>query len=154
VTTAALWRDALAALEVRHPNGRSRVVLDVFDGDPPVLYVGLDETTCTLTGKVMPDFAISNVRLACWPGVRLAQQWFAAAWAGYLMHESLELVTLAGDRTAKVLDPHAEPYAANPLNRCLREGFPSELTPEALQATLCLVMEPHHAAQLMEDSLR
>lgn len=138
---ATCWRAALAGLEVRHPNGRSRAVLRVSDGDPPVLYVGLDETTCTLTGERKVDFAISCVRLTYWPGERLARAWFAAAWAGYLLHEALELVTLAGDRAAKVLDPHAAPYATNPLNRGLRDGFPVELTPSSLLATLRLVMD-------------
>lgn len=113
-----------------------------------MLYVGLDETTCTLTGKVMRDFTISCVRLTYFPGVRLAQAWFAAAWAGYLLHESLELVTLAGDRAAKVLDPHAEPYTTNPINRGLRVGFPVELTPQTLLATLRLVMDPADADAL------
>jgi hypothetical protein len=133
---AVHWRDALAALEVRHPNGRSQVVLRVIDGGPPQLYVGLDETTCTLTGETKRDFAISTVKLTYWPGVTLAQQWFAAAWVGYLQHEALELVTIAGDRGRKVLDPHAEPYSTNPLNRGLRVGFPVELEPTSLAETL------------------
>lgn len=145
---AKYWEGALAELDVRHPNGRSQVVLHVSDGAPAILYIGLAETTCTLTDAVMKDFAISNVRLAYWPGARLAQAWFAAAWVGYLQHEALELVTLAGDRAAKVLDPHAAPYATNPLNRGLRVGFPAELTPASLLATLRLVMDPADADAL------
>lgn len=140
-----LWRAALHALEVRHPNGMSKVVLRVTDGDAPMLHVGLDETTCTMTGAPKRNFCISNVRLTYWPGTRVAQAWFAAAWSGYLQHEALELVTLAGDRSQKVLDPHAEPYQANPWNRGLRDGFPVELTPATLLATLRIVMEPADA---------
>lgn len=149
--SAERWRAALAGLEVRHPNGRSRVVLRVSDGDPPSLYIGLDETVCTLTGRTMRDFAISNVRLAYWPGTDLARMWFAAAWAGYCQHEALELVTLAGDRGAKVLDPHAEPYPTNPYNRGLRDGFPVELTPATMIDTLALAMPRAAAEHLVGD---
>lgn len=148
----ALWRDALAALEVRHPNGRSHVVLEIDSNDPPRLYVGLDETWCTLTGERKAPFAISTVTLTYFPGARLAQQWFAAAFSGYLQHEALELVTLAGDRNARVLDPHAEPYATNPVNRGLRDGFPVELTPASLLDTLALVMPRADAVRLVEAS--
>ena len=147
---ARSWRSALADLEVRHPNGRSQVVLRVTDGDPPELYVGLDETTCTLTGETKRDFAISTVRLLYWPGRTLAQQWFACAFIGYLQHEALELVTVRGDRSRKVLDPHAEPYATNPLNRGLRVGFPTELTPTTLEQTLLLVM-PYSEMRALVD---
>ena len=139
------WRDALSALEVRHPNGRSKVILRVQDGDPPELYVGLDETTCTATGAIKRDFAISTVRLTYWPGTDLAQKWFAAAFAGYIQHEALEFVTIAGRRDLRPLDPHAEPYIENPQNRGLRDGFPVELTMRSLEATLDLVM-PHDDA--------
>ena len=146
---AANWRPALADLEVRHPNGRSSVVLRVTDGDPPELYVGLDETTCTLTGETKRDFAISTVKLLYWPGRTLAQQWFACAWVGYLQHEALELVTARGDRSRKVLDPHAEPYAENILNRGLRVGFPVELTPNTMVETLSLVVNRDEAVRMV-----
>ena len=152
VDVAGAWRDALAALEVRHPNGRSRIIIQVHDGVPATLYVGLDVTACTLTGEDKYDLPVSNFRLMYWPGVRAAQAWFAAMWASYLQHEVLELVTLAGDHAAKILDPHAEPYAINPYNRCLRDGLPGELTPEALRATLRLVMDDADAVALMEAS--
>lgn len=152
MTLAAQWWAALSGLEVRHPNGRSRPVLQVLTTEPPQLYVGLDETTCTLTGEPRRDFAISTVALTYFPGERLARRWFAAAWAGYCQHEALELVTLVGDRAAKVLDPHAEPYATNPVNRGLRVGFPVELTPWTLLQTLCLVMDQDAAVELMNEA--
>lgn len=139
---AEQWWQALAPLAVRHPNGRSRCVLRIDDGDPPQLYVGLDETTCTHDGHVMRDFAISTVKLCVWPGERLARAWFAAAWCGYLQHEALEMVTLNG---TAVLDPHAEPYATNPVNRGLRDGFPVELTMNSIVEALALVMSRDEA---------
>lgn len=145
---AHLWSAAVDMLRVRHPNGRSRCVLRIIDGDPPQLYVGLDETTCTRDGHVMRDFAISTVKLTYFPGVRLARAWFAAAWVGYLQHEALEIVTIDG---AAVLDPHAGPYATNPLNRGLRDGFPVELTPATLLETLKLVMDDEDARRMMEN---
>lgn len=145
----AAWYRALYHVDVRHPNGHSNCVLRVIDGDPPQLYVGLDETTCTRDGHVMRDFAISTIKLLYWPGERLARMWFAAAWIGYLQHEALELVTVSG---MPVLDPHAEPYPTNPLNRGLRAGFPVELTPDTLFRTLLLVMdEPDAIATVNVD---
>jgi hypothetical protein len=146
---AANWFEAVHRLEIRHPNGRSKPILRVIDGDPPQLYVGLDETMCTLTGAVKRDFAISTVKLAFWPGMRLAHMWLAAAWAGYCQHEALELVTLAGDRASKPLDPHAEPYETNPCNRGLRDGFPVELTLDTMVETLALVMPRDDAHALV-----
>lgn len=144
---ASAWRSALSALDIRHPNGRSSCVLRVADGDPPVLYVGLDETICTQDpSKAMRDFAISNVKLTYWPGEQLARAWFAAAWAGYLQHEALELVRVDG---RPVLNPHDEPYITNPQNRGLRDGFPVELIPSTLAKTLALVMPWDDAAAMV-----
>ena len=145
---ARQWHDAIEPVILRHPNGRSRVILRLIDGDPPALYVGLDETTCTLNGAVKRDFAISTVSLTFFPGETLARQWIAAAWAGYCQHEALELATV-GDLATKILDPHAEPYATNPYNRGLRDGLPTELTPETLCKALCVVMDEGGAGPLM-----
>lgn len=131
------WRSTIAGVTLRHPNGISRPVLRLIDGDPLRLYVGLDETRCTRDGHAMGDFAISTVTLTYFPGERLARIWLAAAWVGYLQHEALELVTIDG---RAVIDPHAEPYATNPANRGLRDGLPVELTPETLVAALVLIM--------------
>ena len=135
---AEQWLQALAPVVLRHPNGRSRAVLRLIDGDPPQLYVGLDETACTSDPtKTMRDFAISTVKLIYFPGERLARMWLAAAWCGYICHEALELVTVDGKA---VLDPHAEPYPSNPYNRGLRDGFPVELNSTTLFDALRLVM--------------
>lgn len=135
--SADQWRVALADVVLRHPNGRSMPVLRLIDGSPSSLYVGLDRTWCTSDGHEMVDFAISTVKLTYFPGEVLARAWFAAAWVGYLQHEALELVTVGG---RAVLDPHAEPYVLNPVNRGLRDGFPVELTPLTLRRALRLVM--------------
>lgn len=150
MTILEQWRDALALVVLRHPNGRSVPVLRLLDGDPPQLYVGLDETTCTSDpSKTMRDFAISCVALTYFPGARLARMWLAAAWCGYLGHELLELVTVDG---CAVLDPHAEPYATNPCNRGLRDGLPVQLTPESLIAALGVVMDKADAVSLVMEN--
>lgn len=136
-TVADRWCMALADVQLRHPNGFSTAIVRVSTGSPPQLYVGLDRTHCTKTGALMDDFAISTVGLTFWPGADAARAWLAAAWVGYLQHEALELVTVAG---RAVLDPHAAPYPENPYNRGLRCGFPVELTPRTLIRTLMVVM--------------
>jgi hypothetical protein len=147
-SVADQWRAALADVVVRHPDRRSKPVLRVVDGDPPVLYVGLDVAHCTADdAKEMRDFAIANVHLHCFPGIALARAWLAAAWVGYLQHEALELVTVGG-LTDKVLDPHADPYPTNPLNRGLRDGFPNHLRPFDIYRTLCLVTDKKTASKM------
>lgn len=141
------WRDALAPVVLRHPNGQSRVILRLTcRPDAPRLHVSLDRNPCTVTGKIQTDFAISDVGLTFFPGERLARMWIACAWVGFLSHEALELVTI-GDYATKVLDPHAEPYATNPQNRPLREALPAMLTPETLLRALAVVMGDLDAAQ-------
>lgn len=143
------WRAALAPLVVRHPDRRCKPVVEVRDGDPPTLYVGLDRAWSTAAPKNPPrqPFAISNVALTYFPGDDLARKWFAAAWAGYLMHEGLELVTV-GDLETRPLDPHEDPYQTNPYNRCLRDGFPPTLDAVALYRALQVVMCEWEAARL------
>jgi hypothetical protein len=148
---ADLWRAAIADVRLRHPNGRSTPILRISSGTPPEMYVGLDATTCTLTGKLMVDFSISTIVLTYWPGVRVAQMWMAAAWVGYLQHEALELATVGG---RAIIDPHAEPYASNPANRGLRYGMPPVLTPITLAQTLALVLPHDMAAVVAYGSLK
>lgn len=137
------WRRALAGLRVRHPDPAGRPRFHVTDDG--VLHVGCGNVHDTLTGDLR-DLPICSVRLTFFPGDDLARQWFAAAWAGYLSHEALELVTHDG---APPLDPHAEPYELNPCNRGLRDGFPNHLTPESLLRTLEVVMPPDAARALV-----
>lgn len=127
---AHLWFVALSAIDARHPNGISRTRMLI--SRDAVLRVEVDRILDTrdLLTEMRSPFVISCVRLACWPGERRAQEWFAAAWAGYIQHEALELVTVDG---LPVLDPHAEPYATNPWNRSLRDGFPPVLTEQTMR---------------------
>lgn len=131
------WFDALFGIVARHPNGLSRTLLTISSDD--VLTVALDRTLDTrdLATEMRAPFVISCVRLTFFPGEQRAREWFAAAFAGYVMHEALELVTFGG---RAVLDPHAEPYATSPANRCLRDGFPPVLTDETLARAMKVVL--------------
>lgn len=134
---AHLWFVALSAIDARHPNGLSRTRLLI--SRDAVLRVEVDRILDTrdLATPMRSPFVISCVRLTFFPGEGAARAWFAAAWAGYVMHEALELVTV--DSKA-ILDPHAEPYATNPANRCLRDGFPPALTPETMARAMRVVL--------------
>lgn len=137
------WRDALSPVDIRHPNAESVVQLRLVDDQIPRLTVSLDATRDTVDGHRRENFQISTVRLPYFPGVRLAQAWIAAAWAGYVMHESLELVTVGGVRP---IDPHGEKICSHrlspyPFDRGLRDGLPHLLTPATLLRTLCVVMD-------------
>lgn len=145
------WASALQGLDVRHPRADSAPSLVLLDGDPPVLQVSVKMHVSTVDDTPILELPISSVRLCIWPGVTLARQWLAAAWAGYLQHEALELVTV-GERTERPLDPHAEPYATNPYNRGLRDGFPVELTWLSLRRALCVVMHDSDAQRLLRAS--
>lgn len=142
----ARWSAALAKVVVRHPNRESRVIVRVSEGDPPVLHLALDATRCTADpDRIRAPFTISDVTLTYFPGEQLAQTWLAAAWAGYLQHEALELVTLGDDLNARVIDPHAPPYT---FDRGLRQGLPVVLTEDTLFQTLIAVM-PRSAARAL-----
>lgn len=154
---AQKWSDAIALMEVRHPDRRSRAVLRVERGSPPSLHVALENAHSTVDDALLPRFKIASVALSYFPGEALAQQWLAAAWVGYLQHEALELVRAWCFTDAfalemfPVLDPHAEPYQSNPYNRGLRDGFPPVLTSQTLLATLRLVMDDRAARELTGD---
>lgn len=137
------WREAFSGLRVRHPDpGAKPWRLFTDDG---ILHVGCGNVHDTLT-SALRDLPICSVRLTYFPGPDLARKWFAAAWAGYIQHEALELVTHDG---VSPLNPHEEPYETNPYNRGLRNGFPSVLTPDALQRALEVVMDPSAAEILV-----
>lgn len=152
------WRDALGGLTVRHPDRRSRPRVEVMPGlgGGTAVRVSVDHVTSTRSSKLAPRgewieaLDISTVEIDFWPGEKLARQWFAAAWAGYCMHEALELVE--GPDGEPPLDPHAEPYATNPINRCLRDAFPPHLDKHRMWKTLCLVMPEDAASDLMRSA--
>lgn len=143
MTIAEQWRAALDGVEVRYPDPCKRPVIQLHDD---VLLVMVEGQKCNVTGTPFPKFVVSNVRLKYFPGDDLARKWLAAAWAGYLQHEALELVSWRGTRP---LDPHTEPYPTHPFNRGLYDGLPTELTPTTLRRTLEVVMSPSAADELI-----
>jgi hypothetical protein len=151
---ARQWIEALRPVILRHPNPESAVVLEITIRDRVHLHVALDRArdTSDLT-KWMPTrpFRIASVELTHFPGLKLAQAWMAAAFVGYLMHESFELAT-CGDTKTKILDPHAQPYETNPYNRCLRDVLPTSLTPDALIDSLRAVMPLEQVSALIASA--
>lgn len=146
-TLARLWTEALAGVVVRHPNPSARPVFRISDDTEPLLLVSIGNHRDT-RGKndgQWSSFVIANVRLTFFPGVVLARQWVAAAWGGYIQHESLELVECDG---VNPLDPHQQPDDSIPWNRGLRDGFPPVLTPETLIKALAVVMPEADAERL------
>lgn len=144
MTLTEQWRQALADVVIRHPNRESRVLLELYESAEPTLRIALDRTWDSRTDELITPFVISNIRLTFFPGVDLARQWLAAAFAGYVQHEALELVTV-GDLVTRPLDPHAPPFT---FDKGLRQGMPVVLTPETLVKTLAVVM-PQDAAERM-----
>lgn len=136
------WREALSGLRIRHPDERRTVLIELVEDAVPKLRFHVLRTPCTVTGEVHEDFEVSTVALACWPGLELARQWVAAAWAGYIQHEALELCDVDGERP---LDPHAR----GEFNRGLMVGLPLVLTRETLRESLVAVMPRSSAAALM-----
>lgn len=143
------WALALQDVVIRHPNGSSNVVLTLTDGPAPNLMIHLDETCDSRDPRVkFGRFVISNVKLTYFPGVKLAREWLAAAFAGYVLHEALELVTV-GNLVDRPLCPHTETspgvYA---YDKGLRDGLPLELNPATLIRTLAVVMPTDAAVAL------
>jgi hypothetical protein len=132
---------------VRHPDPSVPVYLDLRDGDPPMLEIKIDTRCSTNPRNPLPGFMLSSVALPFFPGVHLARAWLSAAWAGYIQHEALELVTV-GDLETRPLDPHAPPHS---FDRGLRDGMPTVLTPESLERALCVVMPVDVARALIME---
>jgi hypothetical protein len=142
----ALWCSALADLIVRHPNRTSKVLLEITDEPVPHLHISLDKTLDSTSNdrEMRSPFRIASVKLTFWPGVKLARMWFAAGFAGYCLHEALEMVTV-GDLETRPLDPHEAPFT---YDRGLRDGLPAALTPETMIESLAVVMS-HKAASTL-----
>lgn len=150
-TLASLWTRALSGVVIRHPNPSARPSIAIGDELEPMLLfsIGNHRDTGDKNHGQWSTFVISNVRLTFFPGEALARMWVAAAWAGYVQHEALELVTVDG---VSPLDPHRKPYATNPWNRGLRDGLPPVLTRETLVAALAVVMDREHAERLISEA--
>lgn len=141
------WAAALDGVIVRHPNRGITPLLTLEDGAEPNLYFKLDSNPSSDADEVISPFVITNVRLSFFPGVRAARAWLAAAWACFLQHEALELVTV-GDLRTRVLDPHA---TRQTLDYVFHTGLPFALTPESLLAALMTAVPRDEALQIMED---
>ncbi len=126
------WADALEHVVVRHPNRSITPVLTLDDGPVPNLHFELDHNPSSDADEIISPFRITNVKLTYFPGVRLARMWLAAAWACFLQHEALELVTI-GDLKTRALDPHENRAR---LDYVFHTGLPFTLTPESLAAAL------------------
>lgn len=144
------WAAALEPCIVRHPNRGITPLLTLHDEPQPSLAFELDANPSSDADETIAPFRITNVRLTFFPGVRAARAWLAAAWACFLQHEALELVTV-GDLRTRVLDPHATRAT---LDYVFHTGLPFTLTPESLLAALATAIPRGDAVQLMEDSLR
>lgn len=141
---ALQWESALVPMVIRHPDPAPTVELELTYGNPPQLSFRLDSHRDTVEPcRKHSPFNVSTTMLTYFPGQRLARAWVAAAWAGYVMHEALELVTVDGVRP---IDPHASPS----LDVCLRVGIPPLLTPDTLRASLGVVMTSEAVSALME----
>lgn len=122
------WAAVIAKLRVRHADREAVPCFDLIPGDPPALFVSVKNTRDTVTDERLASLAVSTVTLTYFPGEAVALRWLAAAWAGYQLHEALELVTADGVRP---IDPHS--HARH--DRGLRHGLPLVLTPETLLQT-------------------
>lgn len=145
----ALWRGALDDLIVRHPNRTSKVVLEITDEPVPYLHISLDKTfdSTNPDQEMRSPFRIASVKLTFWPGVKLARMWLAAGFAGYCLHEALEMVTV-GDLETRPLDPHEAPFT---YDRGLRDGLPATLTPDTMVEALAVAMSRKAAVALVAE---
>jgi hypothetical protein len=139
------WADALADVIVRHPNRNITPILTLTDATEPDLAFELDSNPSSDADEVIAPFRITNVRLTFFPGVRVARAWLAAAWACFLQHEALELVTI-GDFRTRALDPHLN---RDRLDYVFHTGFPFALTPDTLLAALATAIPIDEAKELI-----
>lgn len=147
------WAAALKDVTVRHPNAYSQPVISITSSGPHAhIHFSVDRIKDTLNPEkdMRSPFKIASVRLDIFPGEELARMWLAAAWFGYIGHETLEMVTFRGFEN-KVLDPHTEPYETNPFNRSLRDGMPPILNVESLRRTLLLVADQETVDRLTRE---
>lgn len=148
-TVTRQWAAALDGVIIRHPNRGITPLLTLEDGAEPNLYFKLDSNPSSDADEVITPFVITNVRLTFFPGIRAARAWLAAAWACFLQHEALELVTI-GDLRTRVLDPHASRAT---LDYVFHTGLPFALTPESLLAALATAIPRADAEQLVRESM-
>lgn len=139
-----LWRKAMTDVQILHVDPTCEPKIDIYGtADKPFLKVFVRNARDTVCQeRRLGELTISCVRLTFWPGTEAAQKWIAAAWAGYMQHEALELVMVDN---ARILDPHQ----SADHDRGVRLGFPGVLTPETMEQALSLVMHRDLAAQIV-----
>lgn len=141
------WADALEGVVVRHPNRSIVPLLTLDDAVMPNLHFELDANPSSEDDEIISPFRITNVKLSFFPGVSLARKWLAAAWACFLQHEALELVTYGGLKN-RVLCPHEN---RGRLDYIFHKGFPFTLTPETLLEALSTAIPREEALQLVNS---
>ncbi len=140
------WADALADVVVRHLNPSLTVMLRLEDEPLPMLHIEIDRNPDSRDPAIMFEpFRVTNVRLTFFPGKVLARTWLACAWAGFMFHEALELVT-SDDFRDRVVDPHESPEI---LEFNFHRAFPRTLTAESMLATIALAMPIETARALV-----
>lgn len=142
------WAEALEGVTIRHPNRSITPILTLDDMPVPNLHFELDRNPCSETDEIISPFRITNVKLSFFPGTALARMWLAAAWACFLQHEALELVTVGGLK-GRVLCPH---LTRGRLDHVFHVGFPFTLTPASLEDALATAIPRDEVRQLMRDA--
>lgn len=143
-----LWADALTGVVVRHLNPVLTPMLTLEDSPEPMLHIEIDKNPDSRDPAVMFEpFRVTNVRLAFFPGETLARKWLAVAWAGFMFHEALELVTSADFRD-RVVDPHESPEL---LEWNFHRAFPRRLTRESMIETLATAIPPDQLMLAMHE---
>lgn len=118
-------------------------MLTIEDSPEPMLHIEIDRNPDSRDPAVVFEpFRVTNVRLAYFPGTALARRWLAVAWAGFMFHEALELVTTADFRD-RVVDPHESPEI---LEWNFHRALPRRLTPETLAITMATAIPETLAA--------
>lgn len=112
-------------------------MMTIEDSPEPMLHIEIDKNPDSRDPAVtFEPFRVTNVRLSFFPGDDLARKWLAVAWAGFMFHEGLELVTMA-DLGARIVDPHETPEL---LEWNFHRAFPRRLTRESMLETMATAM--------------
>lgn len=101
-----LWNAAAAEVDIVHPDVNVRTWIEV---EPNSYFEYTDRVRVKLFMEGVRNTSDMDRRLGskyqpfymagspeCWPGYKLAREYIACLWATYMVHESLELVTLRG----------------------------------------------------------
>jgi len=102
MTLHDLWKNACKDLVIRHPDPDVKPVLTWRDNCG---FLGCDCQNCRVAmsivfdvkdtrnqSLILKDFCVP-ASFDCWPGAVLARELVLCVWLGYIMHETMELVT-------------------------------------------------------------